>query len=60
LCVFLILNRQTRPTTVVRLIVKDSIEEKLFKVQQRKRDNVTLSTAKATDEVGCCCCVTAS
>ena len=42
---------QARPTAVVRLIVKDTIEEKLLAIQQRKRGNVGLTQAQTTDEI---------
>ena len=42
---------QTRPTKIVRIIVKDSIEEKLIRVQQRKRANVAHTIAQQTSEI---------
>ena len=42
---------QAHPTTVVRLVVKDTIEEKLLAIQQRKRSNVGLTQAQTTSEI---------
>ena len=36
---------------MVRLVVADSVEDELIKMQRRKRENKSMSTAEHTDEI---------